>query len=111
MATIRVPLGALDPYALTYRVTSKRFDLTSVTAGYFAFRRSRGAGVAGKWTATLKNKQARSVEVYYAFQAGDLPDVDTIVFEPVLTSSVGPGKLVAAQRSLEVFLSPGLVLP
>jgi hypothetical protein len=111
MPSPRYPVGAESPYALVYRVTSRTFDLSTVTAASFSYRRAAGRGLAGVWPAQVRNRQARQLDVYYAFQEGDLPVPDTVVFVPLLSSTLGPGELQAAQRSLVVFASPVRVFP
>ena len=103
-----VPVGALAPYSLTYVVTSKKVDLTKVTAGRFVYRRAAGKGLQGSWAATLSNVQPRSITLTHLFAVGDVPDVDQIVFEPRLLTSLGAGEVVGATRTLYVVDHPTL---
>lgn len=104
-----VPAGAVAPYALTYVLTSRSFDLSKVTSARFAFRRASGTGLAGSWAATTSKATPRSVTLRHVFVAGDVPEVDRVVFEPrIVIASLGAGELVGATRTLYVVAHPSL---
>lgn len=101
-----VPQGAVAPYALTYTLTSRGLDLTKVTSARFVFKRRAGVGVQGSWTAALSKVQSRTITLTYVFAVGDVPDVDSIVFEPRVVTSLGAGEVVGATRTLLVVAHP-----
>lgn len=102
----RVPAGAVHPYVLRYTLTSRRFDLTKATSARFVFVRQNGRGVRGEWPATIESARTRTIELVYAFADGDVPAPDEIVFEPRVLTSLGPGELVGATKTLIVFAHP-----
>jgi len=102
----RIPAGAQAPYEVVYLLRSSRIDLTRSTLARFVLRRAKGTGPIEEWSAILRNKQARSVEVVHLLQDGDVPIPDDIVIEPRVLTTLGPGELVGRSRVLTVFAHP-----
>lgn len=92
--------AAVAPYALRYDVTSTsgEFDLSTVTAGEFHIL--RGNGSEDTWSAGISNQTATSLRLTHVFISTDVPDVETVVVEPHLTTP--SGVLVCEPKTLRV---------
>jgi hypothetical protein len=102
----RIPVNAVAPYELVYRLRSVSFDLSKATSAKFVYRRAKGQGTTGEWPATIRNKQPRSIELVYVFRAGDLPSPDEIIFEGRVLTSLGPGEIIGTTKTLIVVEHP-----
>ena len=105
----RVPAGALAPLELVYVMTSQRVDLSKATSARFVLRRNKGEAAEEIWSAVVRDKNPRCVTLAHAFEAGDVPDPDDIVFEPRVLTSLGPGEVVGRTRTLVVFDHPAVL--
>lgn len=104
----RVPAGALAPLELTYVLRSETVDLSKATSARFVLRRNKGQAADEVWAATIRSKSPRCLTLAHAFEAGDVPAPDDIVFEPRVLTSLGPGEVVGRTRTLVVFDHPAV---
>ncbi len=86
-----VKIDALSPLALKWTVTPSdavpSLADTIVTAAEFAFKRQDGT--EGTWTATVSSQSATELVLSHLWEAGDVPNVETMRVWPVLTTTSG----------------------
>ncbi len=106
----RVPAGALAPYALRYWLRAERFDLTKIATARFVLRRQNGKGGEEEWSAVVSDRTPNRALLTHAFDVGELPSEDLIVYEPRVTIAGQPsGELVGASRTLIVYGHPARI--
>lgn len=101
MADASIHAGAVDPYKLTFVVSSDDadFDLSTVTSA--VFRIKRGSGKVEEWSAAIEGVPAADeITIAHTFASGEIPDADEIAIEPRLTTPIGV--FVVAVKTLEV---------
>jgi hypothetical protein len=98
----RIHQGAVAPYALTFTVTSPdpaTFDLSTATAAELRVKRENGS--ADVWPCTLSGLTTTTAILTHIFAVGDVPDIETVVLTPVVTTP--SGDFFAKVRKLRVF--------
>lgn len=95
-------IGALDPYALRYVVTSTSasFDLSTIVSASFHIQRSDGT--TATWSATMSNASATSLTLLHLYQSGDLPIAETIKAVPHLVLPASAGVIICDAATIIV---------
>lgn len=86
-----VKIDALSPLALKWTVTPSdavpSLASSVVTAAQFSFKRQDGT--EGTWAAAISSQSATELVLSHLWEAGDVPNVETLRVWPVLTTPDG----------------------